>query len=298
MASAYDYTQDPTAYSFGYDHVQIAPEQQIEYHNQPSWELSAVVSGRGMRIIGDTIEPFGPGDVVLIPPGIAHCWQFDPESVDSQGCIENYSISFITESAMRISNSLPELKDDIMKLMSIETAVTFGQGHSEMIISAMRRMECDDQRLQAVRFADLLYIISTSDPQCVAGRLSNVDRSVAKLARVKTFIICNYTRQITLADAASYVGMNRSAFCVFLRRVAGSTFVEMLNRHRIAKASAMLQQSSLPVAEIAWKCGFNSIPYFNRLFKQSMGENPSQYRAHSAQDSTSDNNLPAEWKEI
>ena len=52
---------------YTFDHVKLTPDKQITLHSQESWELSHVVTGSGEREIGDTTEPFAPGDLVLIP---------------------------------------------------------------------------------------------------------------------------------------------------------------------------------------------------------------------------------------
>lgn len=58
-------------------------------------------------------------------------------------------------------------------------------------------------------------------------------------------------------------------------------FREFVNSHRIEEARAMLADPkflSVSVTEIAFECGFNSIPSFNRVFKTEVGTTPSEYR--------------------
>lgn len=50
-----------------FDHVHLAPNEQIGMHQQSTWELSYVITGAGMRMIGDMTEPFTSGEVILIP---------------------------------------------------------------------------------------------------------------------------------------------------------------------------------------------------------------------------------------
>ena len=58
----------PENTSFTFDDVCLAPGEQIGLHEQATWELSYIIVGSGMRLIGDRTEPFGSGEVVAICP--------------------------------------------------------------------------------------------------------------------------------------------------------------------------------------------------------------------------------------
>ena len=52
--------------SFTFENVHLAPDEQIGLHQQSTWELSYVIVGSGMRLIGDMTEPFLGGEVVTL----------------------------------------------------------------------------------------------------------------------------------------------------------------------------------------------------------------------------------------
>lgn len=60
-----------------YNLVELVPSEQIGLHSQPSWELSYILEGRGIRTVGDTESPFAEGDMVLVIPEMPHCWRFE-----------------------------------------------------------------------------------------------------------------------------------------------------------------------------------------------------------------------------
>ena len=68
------------------------------------------------------------------------------------------------------------------------------------------------------------------------------------------------------------------SFNRFIKKRTGKTFVEYLNAVRVGYASQMLVEKDLGISEIAYKCGFNNIAHFNRVFKKSKGVTPSLYR--------------------
>ena len=58
----------------------------------------------------------------------------------------------------------------------------------------------------------------------------------------------------------------------------GQNFTAYLNTVRIEKARVLLRETDETVLEIALNCGYGSISYFNRVFRQQIGMSPLQYR--------------------
>lgn len=56
-------------------------------------------------------------------------------------------------------------------------------------------------------------------------------------------------------------------------------FNDLINEYRINSARKMLQETNIPITQISFDAGFNSIPSFNRVFKRIVGKSPSEYRA-------------------
>ncbi|MGX7894653.1 helix-turn-helix domain-containing protein [Tsuneonella sp. HG222] len=66
---------------------------------------------------------------------------------------------------------------------------------------------------------------------------------------------------------------------------SGTSFVQELNAARLDRASDLLadqRAAGLPVAEIAYRCGFLDAGYFARLFRKRFGITPREWRAGHA----------------
>jgi LacI family transcriptional regulator len=94
------------------------------------------------------------------------------------------------------------------------------------------------------------------------------------------FIRSNVQRGIDVKSVVDHVGCCRSTlegrFKQFLRR----SVKEELTRARLAGAKVLLQETSLTLEEVANSCGFATASHFSRVFRESEGRTPGQFRIH------------------
>jgi len=53
------------------------------FHFHPEIEITLIESSSGRRVVGDSIEPFAPGDLVMLGPNLPHQYVSDPPSSDT-----------------------------------------------------------------------------------------------------------------------------------------------------------------------------------------------------------------------
>lgn len=83
--------------------------------------------------------------------------------------------------------------------------------------------------------------------------------------------------------ASGFVGIagrGHEHVCRMTRRNMGVSPSAFINRVRLEHAAMLLGSSDLPVAEIAHDCGIENISHFFKLFRQTYGNTPGQYRRH------------------
>lgn len=262
-------------------YARLKPDEQIPEHTQDTWELAYVVTGRGMRTIGDTTDAFDDGEVILVPPGMTHQWVFDPGHTDSEGNIVDIALFFAREVLQEVCAALPEFADKARTLDARTSAVKFeGERKKELQMHMERLADTETADTMAVCFLAILSLLGVAaDGDSEAGRHPDVPKSVKKVERTGIYCDCNYTKRVTLAQAARHVGMNVSSYCKFFLRNFGCTFTEHINSLRIRESCRRLSDTTDHVAEIAYAVGFTSVPYFNRIFRRQCGCTPSQYRA-------------------
>lgn len=79
-------------------------------------------------------------------------------------------------------------------------------------------------------------------------------------------------------EVADELGMSRSALQRHVKRHFQQTFVDVLKELRLRRACEYLVNSDYSLSTIAERCGFNSLSYFSRTFKQAYQTSPLKYR--------------------
>ncbi len=265
--------------SFVYDHVHVVWNEQITFHQHAEWELSYVITGSGTRIVGDLMETFSNGEVVLIPPNIPHCWSFDKNIHDDKGKIENITIIFPDLLFDKCISVFPETKRYISSINQYKQAIRFEGYTLQMLQKIMTAMLLQNDMEQLSSLINLFVVMASSNETCIVGSCNKQDYNMERFQEVFRFIANNYQQNISLEDVANYIHMNRSSFCTFLRRTIGKPFFTILNEYRIESSCLMLRETTMPIAEICYAVGFNDVPYYNRTFKKLKGITPKDYRA-------------------
>ena len=88
----------------------------------------------------------------------------------------------------------------------------------------------------------------------------------------------NYMKDIKTQDAADEVFLSYTYFCKLFKQHTKLTFMEYLNKVRLAEARKLLVDTNLSIGEIAARTGFKDQNYFTRIFKDTFQETPSKFR--------------------
>ena len=129
-------------------------------------------------------------------------------------------------------------------------------------------------------------VVVNTDPDTFQPDLNRLEAAIT--ARTKAVILNtpnNPTGVIysaeTLSEMAALVNMSEPSFSRFIKRRTGYNFIDCLNNIRISAASRrLIDEPANTIAEIAFKCGFNNLSNFNRIFKKYKGYTPHDFREY------------------
>ena len=94
----------------------------------------------------------------------------------------------------------------------------------------------------------------------------------------RDYIIENFDRDISVADAAGYVFLSQGYFTRAFRDETGMSPMAFLMQVRVARACKLLEQHDMKISGIATMVGFSSPQRFNAAFRKHTGMTPMQYR--------------------
>lgn len=92
------------------------------------------------------------------------------------------------------------------------------------------------------------------------------------------FMHLHFQEDITLASIAENFHYSEVYLRELIKEYAGQSFTELLHEIRIMHACSILTSTKMPVAEVAYKVGFDSRETFFRAFQKLRGTTPGKYR--------------------
>jgi YesN/AraC family two-component response regulator len=108
---------------------------------------------------------------------------------------------------------------------------------------------------------------------------------------VAAFIDNNFSADLTREMLAEKVCMNKSKFSKAFNERFGKSLRSYLNDIRMKKAADLLRNRDLSIGEIAFSVGFGSVEHFIRVFKETYGMSPREYRTSPDNASSQGNHL-------
>lgn len=251
-------------------------------HTHPVLELTRIERGAGLRFIGDTVEPFSAGDMVLVAPRVAHAW-WTGRAERAPGAAAATVMQLHAAPAV---TGLPEWMPGIGTLLderaagwviSGDLATDLAQGLAAMHTTAgleqlgqglalLGRLARPD----AARWRRPLGVRAADD--------APNDLTTRRIDHLLTWIRDHLQDDLTLAAAATHLHVTPAAFSRSFKRLVGRSFTDYVNDLRIAEAQLLLRRTDHPITHIAAACGFSTLSNFNTQFRRRSGTSPRDYR--------------------
>jgi AraC-like DNA-binding protein len=249
-------------------------------HIHDEIELNFIQNAAGaQRVIGDHVEEIGDIELVLVGSNLQHAWfthkcknkiikevtiQFHRDLFDEK-FLQRNQMSFIRNLFLRSARGV---------LFSTETMISI----SPRIIDLAQKHSFDS----VLELMSILHDLSISrNFRTLSDASFNKEKTFynsRRIEKIMEFVNTNFSQNVTLGDAAKIAGMTEVSISRFFKLRTGKTFVDTLNDIRLGHASRMLIETTQSVNEIAYKCGFNNMSNFNRIFKKKKDCTPNDFR--------------------
>ena len=95
---------------------------------------------------------------------------------------------------------------------------------------------------------------------------------------VEKILSKNIRENLSISHIANELHVSAYYLMHIFKKLTGITIHEYKTSLRIAQAKKLLRNTNKSISEISDMCGFESLPYFSRVFKKAEGVVPSHYR--------------------
>ena len=244
------------------------------WHFHPQLELTYIIKGEGMRYVGDNIETFSAGDLVLLGKNTPHNWEsFNHSSVGAEALVVQFP--------EQISSSYSEFKGFEELLERAKSGLLFTNPDPE-ILKLINKLDEGDAALRLIRFFEVLYMLRHQQARSLSSKdfsIQRLNNRETRINKVKDCIGKRISSPVSLKEIADYMQMTESYFCRWFRKNTGKTFVQYINILRVEMVCRDLLSSDRNISEIAYERGFDNISHFNRIFKRMKSVAPGEYRS-------------------
>ena len=247
------------------------------WHYHPEYEIVYIEGADGMRHVGEHISRFEGSDLVLIGPYIPHL-NFD---YGIKTPYKKYVLHIKEDFLEKTFPLMPELSDIKDLFEKARKGVYFYGDSKNDIGEALKNIFQLAHFEQFIAIMQLLQTMSHSAEQDTlhanpVGQHYNL-KEQQRLKIVYMFIEQHFQDKIDIPQMARLTHLTHAAFCRYFKKMTLLTFTEFLNQYRINQAKKLLLLDNT-VTEVCFQCGFESLSYFNRIFKKVTGASPMQFK--------------------
>nr|WP_314495810.1 AraC family transcriptional regulator [uncultured Chryseobacterium sp.] len=247
------------------------------WHYHPEIELVYVEALNGIRHVGKNISGFMDSDLLLIGANVPHL-NFD-YGIETE--YKQIVLQFKENFQQEMMFSVPEF-DNIKKLLDRSyLGLSFSGETKETVAKKLHSIKTISPFESLIATLEILQTLSQSTE---VTELNREDTRVKwflndkiRMGTIYDYISENYDKNPNVNVIAETVSLSTSAFCRYFKKQTNMTFTDFVNNYRINQAKILLLQN-LCITEVCFQVGFESISYFNKLFKNHIGETPTAFK--------------------
>lgn len=250
-------------------------------HQHEEIQLCVIVKGEGTLIVGDTINKYESGDVLVLGSNLPHVFKSDASKIN-----ESFMISlFFTKDSFGKDFFL---LDDFIELIPFFEKSVIGfklSTYKEEVINLFLSLQKATNLERFIGLLQILKIIIDAETKELASFIypkKYTDNEGKRMRDIMDFTINHFNKNIDLYEISEKANMTPNAFCRYFKQRTNKTYFTFLNELRIENACKLLSSDkSMAISEIAYQCGFNNLSNFNRKFKEVKSMSPSIFRKNN-----------------
>ncbi len=212
----------------------ILPFLYNHWHFHPELELTLIRKGKGIRLVGDSLEEFDDGDIILLGSNLPHMWRNDHVyfEKDSNLHIEAIAIHFKECFWGSAFNDLPEMKN-IRELFERARQGIKVKGKTRELVQKKMEAILQVNGIKRIEYLlNLLELIASSTTCSLLSsngftktyNLTNTD----KINDIYSYTFTNFKQRITINEIAGVVNLSPHSFCRYFKTRTLKTYWQFL----------------------------------------------------------------------
>ncbi|GAB2589699.1 AraC family transcriptional regulator [Spirosoma areae] len=270
--------------SFDLRHEQVAYFTN-PWHFHPELELNFVVASAGTRFIGQSVEQFDSGEIVLLGKNLPHYWRneaayYKGESPQpAEAIVARFNDDFLGKDFFTLSETrtIQRLFDKASCGLKLKKPLY------SRIADQLYQLTEKEGFVQLMAFLNILYEMATHPDDCEIISPNYVPSQLLikqneRLSKVITHLIEHFTDPVSLNRVAELANMNEAAFCRYFKAQTGKTLTQYLTDLRIQYACDLLSKGEDSVTQVCYQVGFENVSHFIQAFKKQRHQTPFEFR--------------------
>ena len=247
-------------------------------HQHEEIQLCAIVKGEGSLVVGDSINEYKSGDILIIGSNIPHVFRSDVSNCNTTFM----QTLFFTKTSF--GNDFFELGDftEIQKLFKISENGGIVTDNNQAILTLFSELKKTSNLNRFILFLKIINQLLQVDIKPLSTFIYQKkysDNEGKRMSTIMEFTMSHFQNEITLNNIASIANMTPNAFCRYFKQRTNKTYFQFLIEVRIENSCRLLKNKDLLITEVSEKSGFKNISNFNRKFKENKGITPSKFRS-------------------
>ena len=247
-----------------------SPDRAPATHFHKNFEMLAVLRGVCHCTVGDKSYRLTEGEAIFILPFQIH--SFRVEAGAAVRCTTFHEQIILTLS-QTLDGKLPRTPvfrpaPETLRFFLSRMELLFGSDSG-----ALKRITPPAKR---IKVKGLLYLVESEfleQTELIATRGTE-----AVTMTVIRYVEQNFRSNITLQDVATATGYSYQYLSRAFNQALGISFKQLLNQYRIEYAFSALQDTDLPITQIAYDSGFQSLRAFHHVWQETFQRTPKQVR--------------------
>ncbi|XCP84652.1 AraC family transcriptional regulator [Roseburia hominis] len=258
----------------------LVPELTIHWH--PEMEFTKITAGSAIYSVNLQEFNVSEGDFLFISPGLLHAARIYPRgSMSSETFVFHADLLGNSSADICTLRYFSPLADGTLNLSPLISREHSFYQKTSQIFDRLCEVSHEkafgyELKVKALLFT-LLHGLLTHETSRPADQPAAYSQ---RLKLIFDYIHAHYAEDISVEKLAQLCCISPSHFMHFFKEKSGTSFSQYLTQYRLRQSALFLRQN-MEIADAAFSCGFNNLPYYYKRFREYYHMTPREFQKAS-----------------